>query len=85
MHHSIEQTQIYKFMLRLQGHTCFSKLDEVEDSLIYNRKRMTKKDPNRGFSQEKQVSTRDYLPQLSQGDISSNTSGKLSPPTELMQ
>ena len=50
-------------MLRLQGHTCFLKLDEVEDSLIYNRKRMTKEDPNRGFSQEKQVSIRDYLPQ----------------------
>ena len=69
-------------MLRLQGHTCFLKLDEVEDSLIYNRKRITKEDPNKGFSQEKKVSICDYLPQLSQGDISSNTSGKLNPPTE---
>lgn len=53
MHHSIEQTQIYKFMLRLQGHTCFFKLDEVEDSLIYNRKRMTKENQKWGFTQEK--------------------------------
>ena len=54
-------------------------------TLVYNRKRITKDDPNRGFSEEKQVSYRDIFPQLSLVDISSNTSGKLNPPAQLPQ